>query len=457
MRLKEKQAQENENDNDIKEYKNLKKQLKSLKKEIKSEEDSADKLLEGENRKEFIGALEDATKFVDSISECFEKLERDKLYRTPHDFNDLNNKTTKKVIKAKKKDLEQIADEVNFYVENPVLTNLFLEVTLRCNAKCEHCGSSCGYKIPKDEISTEDLKRTLLEIHNRYGAQNVFLTVTGGEPLMRKDLFDIMEYAVGLGFRWGITTNGMLINEKTIENFRRTNMESISISLDGLKETHESFRRVPGSYDKIMKAIDLLKGLETLRSLQITTVANKKNLNELEDIYQMLLDKGIEEWRVMGVDPIGRAYDNDGILLDKDGLIYMFNFIREKRLEGKMIVDYDCSHYLGLKYENILRDHSFICGAGLFIGSILANGDICVCPNVRDQSLVQGNIKTDNFVDVWENKFEIFRKKRLTTNAKCKKCKSFKYCRGDSFHTWNYKEKVPNMCMKEILGTDFVE
>ena len=131
--------------------------------------------------------------------------------------------------------------------------------------------------------------------------------------------------------------------------------------------------------------------------------------------------------------------------------------IKEKNPEGKIFVEDDCAHYLGLKYENEIRDHGFVCGAGLFIGSILANGDICVCPNVRRKELVQGNIKTDSFVDVWENRFEQFRGKRITTNSKCKKCKSYKYCRGDSFHTWNYDDKKPNMCMKDILCEQFVE
>ena len=338
------------------------------------------------------------------------------------------------------------------------MTNFFLEVTLRCNAKCEHCGSSCGYTIPKDEISAEELKKTLLEVHEKYGADNVFLSVTGGEPLMRKDLFDIMEFATNLGFRWGMTTNGMLINEKTIEQFRKTNMFSISISLDGLKETHEKFRKVPNSYEKIMRAIDLLKDLDTLSHLQVTTVANMENINELEDIYKVLLDKGVREWRVVCVDPIGRASENSEIALDKKGMLYLFNFIREKRLEGKMSVETGCSHYMGLKYENVLRNHGFVCVAGIFIGSILSNGDICVCPNVRRKELVQGNIKTDSFVDVWENRYDIFRKNRLKmTNEKCKKCKSFKYCRGDSFHTWNFDRNEPNMCMKEIIQEEFIE
>ena len=88
-------------------------------------------------------------------------------------------------------------------------------------------------------------------------------------------------------------------------------------------------------------------------------------------LYQLLLSKGIKEWRVMCVDPIGRANLNDGILLDKEGLVRMYHFITEKRLEGKMVVDNDCSHYLGLKYEQITRPHGFFCGAGLFIGCLI--------------------------------------------------------------------------------------
>lgn len=442
---------------DVEEFNKLKNQIAALWKELENDDLNDIKLLMGDNKENFVEALGNVSNFVDSISPYYNELEKQELYENTCDFSNLKDKNTKKVIKSKKEDLNEVAKEVKMLINKHRLSNLFLEVTLRCNAKCEHCGSSCGYTIPKDEISADCLKKSLLEIHEKYGSKNVFLTVTGGEPLMRTDLFDIMEYAVSLGFRWGMTTNGMLINKNIVDLFRKTNMESISISLDGLKETHEKFRKVPGSFDKIMKAIDLLKELECLNHLQITTVVNKKNIHELEDIYKLLLDKGIKEWRVICVDPIGRAYNNDGILLDKEGLTYMFDFIRQKRLEGKMLVEYDCSHYLGLKYENILRNHGFVCGAGIFIGSILSNGDICVCPNVRDKSLVQGNIKTDSFVDVWENKYEIFRKKRITTNEKCKACKSYKYCRGGSFHTWNYDENKPNMCMKELLKEDFIE
>ena len=102
----------------------------------------------------------------------------------------------------------------------PKLIDLFLEVTSRCNAKCEHCGSSCGEKMPKDEISIDYLKKALKEIADAYNAKKIFIYVTGGEPLMRKDIFDLMKYAKKLGFNWGITTNGMLFNDRIFKGLK---------------------------------------------------------------------------------------------------------------------------------------------------------------------------------------------------------------------------------------------
>ena len=82
------------------------------------------------------------------------------------------------------------------------------------------------------------------------------INVTGGEPLVRKDLCDVMEYATNeLGFHWGMTTNGILLNEENIKKLKKAKMDTISISIDGLEETHDKFRGVEGSYNTIINNI----------------------------------------------------------------------------------------------------------------------------------------------------------------------------------------------------------
>lgn len=363
--------------------------------------------------------------------------------------------TENEIREIKVKNLERLYDYRQKLYKNPKLRDLFLEVTSRCNARCEHCGSSCGDKIIKDEISAEDLKRTLLEISKHYNPNDILLNVTGGEPLVRKDLFEIMEYADNLGFRWGMTSNGMLINDEILEKMNKTHMESISISLDGLKETHESFRKVPNSFDRIIENIKKLQQVPAIKIVQVTTVANKKNLHELEALYDLMKELHMVSWRVINVDPIGRAKNNDEILLDKDDYKYLYNFIKEKREENIMNVEYGCSHYLDIDMEKEIRDTYFFCTTGLYVASILSNGDIFVCPNVeRRKEFVQGNIKTDNFVDVWENRFEYFRSDERTKCEKCAKCSKWKYCLGDSFHTFNFDDRKPNFCIKNVYGDE---
>ena len=90
--------------------------------------------------------------------------------------------------------------------QRPVLYNLFWETTLRCNAKCKHCGSRAGEECNfKDELSTEEIKNALQGIANKYDSSKILLNITGGEPLVRKDLFEVMEFAKNLGYHWGMT------------------------------------------------------------------------------------------------------------------------------------------------------------------------------------------------------------------------------------------------------------
>lgn len=337
--------------------------------------------------------------------------------------------------------------------KHPVLYSLFWETTLRCNARCKHCGSRAGENINiEDELTTEEIKNTLKSIAKKYDASKVMLNVTGGEPLIREDLFDVMKFATDLGYHWGITTNGMLITDDVIQKMKDSKLETMSISIDGLEETHDKFRGVKGSYKKIMENIEKLKEAKFLYCFQITTVVNKSNIGELEDLYKVMQDLEVDSWRVVNMDPIGRAQDNSDLLLDKDDYNYLLNFIKDKRKNSKFDVTYGCSHFTGMKFEKETRKVMFSCETGCTVASILYNGDIFICPNVeRRPELIQGNVKNDDFMDVWNNKFKWFRNIDRFKTGECKKCKDWKYCRGDSIHTWDFENNRPKICLAKML------
>ena len=136
----------------------------------------------------------------------------------------------------------------------PRLRNLFLELTMRCNENCIHCGSRCG-EVTSEELPVEVYKRFLDEIKEDFGIKDKMLCITGGEPLLRKEFFEIMEYAHSLGFHWGMTSNGTLIDRECASKLKKAGMGTISISIDGLEATHDAFRRTPGGYKKAMQGI----------------------------------------------------------------------------------------------------------------------------------------------------------------------------------------------------------
>jgi radical SAM protein with 4Fe4S-binding SPASM domain len=249
-----------------------------------------------------------------------------------------------------------------------------------------------------------------------------------------------------------MTTNGILIDDDIIKKMKETEMYTISISLDGIEKTHDEFRGVKGSYNKIINNIRRLKDENFIKYIQVTTVINKTNINELDELYKNISELNINSWRIVSMDPIGRAQDNKQLDLDEKEIIILLDFIKGLRKNAGFDITYGCSHFLGEKYERELRKHMFFCVSGYTTASILYNGDIYVCPNVeRVPELIQGNIRTEDFIDVWENKFKWFRNEDRLKNDKCSKCSDWKYCKGDSLHTWDFKNKKPKVCFKNIL------
>lgn len=333
------------------------------------------------------------------------------------------------------------------------LNYLFWECTLNCNFNCMHCGSRASRKlVHKNELSTEEIKSVFKSIAARLNPKDIMIAVTGGEPLLRPDLFDVMSYAHNLGFNWGVVTNGFLVNENIIKKMKDSGMTTIVVSIDGLENIHDEFRQTPGSFKKAINAVKMLSKANFIKDLQITTTIHQNNFSDLEKMYQYFTKLNINSLRFMNIDPIGRAADNQHLLLSDNQLKTLMDFIKTKRKSAKINFCYDCAGFLGTDYEGEVRDWLFNCPTGINVASILHNGDIFVCPNVpRLKHLIQGNVRKDDFVNTWNHKFQFFRDPNRTACADCQACEWWQECQGNSMHLWDFENKKPKLCHLNAL------
>ena len=351
---------------------------------------------------------------------------------------------------AKKVYLDRKAEERARLFKDPELIYLFFELTRSCNEKCFHCGSSCAPGLGHGP-SVEEFKAVLDDVKEHFDLKKLQLCITGGEPLLYPGFAELLGYAHEQGFRWGMTTNATLITEDVANMLADVGMGTVSVSIDGLRDTHDRQRGIKGGYDRAMEGIRNLIDRKAFRHIQVTTVVNHKNIGELDELYEILDKMDLDSWRVIGIEPMGRALEYPDMLLTPDDQRYIFNFIREKREQG-IPVGYGCSHYLGLEYEREVRDWFFYCGAGTHTAAIRVNGDITACLDIEERpEFVQGNIYKDKFSDVWFNRFQEFRKPLSSLCRECQSCEHEKYCAGGSRHCFDYDNNKQRVCFKDIL------
>lgn len=353
-------------------------------------------------------------------------------------------------------DMTALAAYRDYLRKNPRLLYLFFELTDTCNLTCRHCGSGCSPE-KRYVLSFDVIKKTLNRVASAYQPQSIMVCLSGGEPLLHPQFFEIAQYATSLGFSCGITTNATLIDEKVAKQLAVVGVRSVTVSLDGLCASHNWLRNSATAFERTVTGIkNLVVFGHGNYSIQATTVVHSRNIDELEHLYGFITGLKIDSWRLVNVEPIGRALENNDMLLDRAGYIRLLDFIQSRRFDAAtpINVTYGCSHYLTVPYERMVRDNYFLCGSGIYVASILANGDIYSCMDIeRRPELVQGNAYTDDFVSVWENRFESFRQDRSALCKDCADCSDRLFCNGDSGHTWNYDNNTPLLCMKNILET----
>jgi len=339
--------------------------------------------------------------------------------------------------------------EQNMLQEHP-LQQLFWECTLRCNLRCRHCGSDCKAQATQADMPKEDFLRVLDSIAARTDPHKVFVIISGGEPLMRSDLEDCCAAIYAKGFPWGMVTNGLALTPERLVSLVKAGMHSITLSLDGLEDDHNWMRGNPQSFHQVDQALTHLSRLTHQLSLpsggvgggftyDVVTCVTRRNLPHLSDIRDYLLSKQVPRWRIFTVFPVGRAATDPELQLTDTEFRSVFEFIRDSRRQSSMVngqwsmaITYGCEGFLG-NYEGEVRDYLYTCQAGISIGSVLIDGSISACTSIRS-NYHQGNIYRDDFMDVWEHRFQPYRNREWMRTGPCADCHLFRYCQGNGMH-----------------------
>ncbi len=316
------------------------------------------------------------------------------------------------------------------------LNYLFWECTTRCNFRCRHCGSDCGMAPREQDMPLADFLGAVDTIPAGKRARDFTVVLTGGEPLLRPDILEIGTELRRRGLLWGMVSNGWLYDDAMHLKLMDAGMGAVTVSLDGLETSHEWMRGIPGSYGRALRAIDAFARDPRLHA-DVVTCVNRRNLAELPEIHEILKGLGVKQWRLFTIIPIGRAAADPEMKLSDDQFVSLMEFIQAKRQEGgPMKTTFSCEGYLG-RYEEKVRDIRYFCRAGINIASVLIDGRICACPNIDRDRFSQGSIYTDNFYEVWENRFVAFRKRDWARTGRCKDCKVWRDCLGNGMHNWH--------------------
>jgi radical SAM enzyme (rSAM/lipoprotein system) len=311
------------------------------------------------------------------------------------------------------------------------LNTLFWECTLRCNIACRHCGSDCRAIANQPDMPIADFLKVIDEITPFVNPNKVMIIFTGGEALVRDDIEVCGLELYRRGYPWGIVTNGLALSRQRLDSLLASGLHAITISLDGFEEAHNWLRRHPRSYENALNAVRMLTAEKEI-AWDIVTCVNRKNKDDLPAFKEFLISSGVRNWRIFTIFPVGRAAEFPELQLTDEEFTAVLDFIRATRKEGRIQLNYGCEGFLG-EYEMEVRDHFYECYAGVCSASVLADGSISACPSIR-ANFHQGNIYKDQFMEVWNKGFKLFRNREWARKGVCADCSMFRYCEGNGMH-----------------------
>jgi mycofactocin radical SAM maturase len=300
------------------------------------------------------------------------------------------------------------------------------ELTYACNLECVHCLSSSGRRDP-DELTTTEAKRVLDELHD---LQVFYINIGGGEPMIRRDFFELVEYSIGKGIGVKFSTNGAFIDADKARRLAAMDYLDIQISLDGTDAVTNDAVRGSGSYATARRAMDHLRDagfVERNGPFKISVVVTRHNVDQLDE-FKALADSYGAQLRVTRLRPSGRGADT-------------WHELHPTNAQQRQIYDWLLAHG-----DNVLTGDSFfhlnalgdqnlpglnLCGAGRVVCLIDPVGDVYACPFVIHDEFRAGNVRDDGgFARVWKRS-ELFGELREPQSAgACASCGSYDACQG---------------------------
>lgn len=299
-------------------------------------------------------------------------------------------------------------------------------VTKRCNLYCKHCYRDSSDEYFKGELSTFEGKKLITEIAK---AGFKILILSGGEPLMRSDIFELISHAEKEKLIPVLGTNGTLIDRQMAKELKRSGLKGAGISIDFLdSKKHDEFRGVKGSFEKTLEGIK--NCTEQGIRVQINTTVTKDNKDEILDITDFVKDIGARAHHPFFLVEVGRGKELKKDSLENNEYLKTINEILMKSNEIDIEMKPTCGpQFLSLaKRKGIQMRFTRGCLAGTSYCCILPNGDVHVCPYLPVKA---GSVKEKGFDEIWR-KSEVFQKLRDYSQyeGNCKNCKDISICGG---------------------------
>jgi len=304
-------------------------------------------------------------------------------------------------------------------------------VTKECNLRCAHCYRDAGERMP-DELTSEEGKALLGEIA-RAGFRVVILS--GGEPLLRQDIYDLIACARENGLRPVLGTNGMLIDLSVAKRLKEAGLARAGMSLDSVEaDLHDRFRGQRGAWEKTVQATRACReaGLE----FQIHTTVTQWNWERVLDITGYAAELGALAHHIFFLVPTGRGKGIEDFALHADQYRTLLRAIVARQWDAEIELKPVCApQFVPLARETgVAMRFSRGCLAGVSYCCVLPNGDLHPCPYLP---LRLGNVRDEGFKRLWEE-HAVFKDLRIAHyTGRCGKCAHRESCGGCRARAWH--------------------